>query len=91
MLTDELDYVIGVDTHAATHTLVIVDARSQRVREQLALEANRSGFRRALRLARRRAPGCRVWAVEGTGSYGAGLTRFLHDRGERVRETIRPR
>ena len=36
MLTDELDYVIGVDTHAATHKLVIVDARSQRVREQLA-------------------------------------------------------
>ena len=91
MLTDELDYVIGVDTHAATHTLVIVDARSQRVREQLALEANRSGFRRALRLARRRAPGCRVWAVEGTGSYGAGLTRFLHERGERVREIERPK
>lgn len=91
MLTDELDYVIGVDTHAATHTLVIIDARSQRVGEQLALEANRPGFRRALRLARRRAPGCRVWAVEGTGSYGAGFTRFLADRGERVREIERPK
>jgi hypothetical protein len=30
-------------------------------------------------LAEARAPGRRVWALEGTGCYGAGLTRFLVD------------
>lgn len=91
MLTDELDFVIGVDTHAQTHTLVIVEARAQRFAQELALEANRPGYRRALRLAKRRAPGSRAWAIEGTGSYGAGLTRFLAERGEQVCEIERPK
>lgn len=91
MLTDELDFVLGVDTHAQTHTLVIVEARTQRAREELAVAANCSGYRRALRLARRRAPGRRVWAIEGSGSYGAGLARFLACRGEQVREIERPK
>ena len=91
MLTDELAYVIGVDTHAKTHTLVVVEARTQPAGQGLALQANRSGYRQALRLARRRAPGCRVWAIEGTGSYGAGLAHFLADRGARVREIERPK
>jgi transposase len=37
-----------------------------------------------------RHPGRRVWAIEGTGSYGAGLTRFLTDQGEVVVEVDRP-
>jgi len=39
-----------------------------------------------LRLARRRAAGPRVWAVEGTGSYGKGLTRYLTGQAEQVLE-----
>lgn len=35
-------------------------------------------------------PGRRVWAVEGTASYGVGLLRVLHERGEQVIETERP-
>ena len=54
------------------------------------VSACRSGYRRALRLARLRAPGRRVWALEGTGCYGAGLARFLVGRGERVLEVERP-
>jgi transposase len=34
-------------------------------------------------------PGHVAWAVEGTGHYGAGLTRFLRDRGETVLEAGR--
>jgi hypothetical protein len=34
--------------------------------------------------------GRRCWAVEGAGSYGAGLTAFLQARGERVVEVGRP-
>jgi transposase len=32
-----------------------------------------------------------VWAIEGTGGYGAGLTRFLHAQAEWVVELDRPR
>ena len=52
--------------------------------------ANRAGYRQALRFAQRHAPGRRVWALEGTGSYTAGLTRFLAAHGERVVEVDRP-
>ena len=37
------------------------------------------------------APGRRAFAVEGTGSFGAGLTRFLTGHGERVLEVGRLR
>src|SRR5262249_59961337 len=36
-------------------------------------------------------PGRRVWAIEGTASYGVGLTRFLQAHGEEVLEVDRPR
>ena len=42
-------------------------------------------------LGEEHAPGRRVFAVEGTGSFGAGLTRFLTGRGERVLEVGRLR
>ena len=48
--------------------------------------ANSSGYREALRLVEHHASGRRAFAIEGTGSYGAGLTRFLAERGERVFE-----
>jgi transposase len=32
-----------------------------------------------------------VWAIEGTGGYGAGLTRFLHGQAEQVVELDRPK
>ena len=36
-------------------------------------------------------PARRCWAVEGAGSYGAGLAAFLEARGERVGEIARPK
>ena len=91
MLADDVAYVIGVDTDADSHALSVLDRRTQRTCHALTVSASRVGYRRALRLARRHAPGRRVWALEGTGSYGAGLTRFLADRGEQVLEVERPR
>jgi transposase len=35
--------------------------------------------------------GQRMWAIEGTGGYGAGLTRFLHAHAEQVVELDRPK
>ena len=91
MLADEVVFVIGVDTHAQTHTLALVEARTLRTRRSVTIAASRRGYRQALRLARRQAPGLRVWALEGSGSYGAGLARFLGARGEQVLEVERPR
>jgi Transposase len=53
--------------------------------------ANSAGYRQALVLGEEHAPGRRVFAAEGTGSFGAGLTRLLTGRGERVLEVGRLR
>jgi transposase len=92
MLADELDYVVGIDTHRDAHTLAVVAAATGGVVLVVpALPASPGGYRRALALARAHAPGARAFAVEGTGSYGAALARFLAERGERVLEVERPR
>jgi transposase len=90
MLADDVLFVIGVDTHADTHTLALIDARAQRTRATMTIPATRRGYRQALRLAERQAPGSRAWALEGSGSYGAGLARLLTERGEQVLEVERP-
>jgi transposase len=48
--------------------------------------ASGDGYAQALKLVEVHASGRRAFAVEGTGSFGAGLTRFLTGRGERVLE-----
>ena len=57
MLADEVGFVIGVDTHADRHALALVEANTQRMRRQLTIPCTRRGYRHALRLARRQAPG----------------------------------
>jgi transposase len=90
MLAEELEFVIGVDTHADSHTLAVVAAPSGGLLGERAIAATARGYGEALRLARAQAPGRRAWALEGSGCYGAGLARFLADRGERVLEVERP-
>ncbi len=89
MLADELDYVVGVDTHRDEHVLVAVAAPAGAVVARQAVRANPRGYREALRFAEQYAPGRRAWAIEGTGSYGAGLARLLAGRGETVLELSR--
>ena len=89
MLADEVDYVIGVDTHRDQHTLAVVVASTGAVVAQSSVRTDRGGYEAAFALAARYAGGARVWAVEGAGHYGAGLTRFLSDRGEATVEAGR--
>ena len=89
MLADELDYVIGVDTHRDQHALAVVDARTGAVVAQTTTAAEARGYTQALRFADRHAPGARMWAIEGSGHYGAALTRFLAARAESVAEVGR--
>jgi transposase len=90
MLEGQVDAVIGVDTHRDRHAAAVLDPNGG-VRATLEVPSDRAGHARLLRLADKQAPGRRVWALEGTGCYGAGLTRFLVDRGEWVVEIDRPK
>jgi hypothetical protein len=91
MLADEVDYVVGVDPHRDSYALAVVHVVSGAVLFEAAVAANSNGYAQALKLADQHAAGRRAFAVEGTGSFGAGLTRFLGDRGEQVLEVGRLR
>jgi transposase len=91
MLADELDYVIGVDPHRDVHALAVVEVRSGVVVFEASVAANSGGYAEVVNVAEQHASGRRAFAVEGTGSFGAGLTRLLIARGERVLEVGRLR
>jgi transposase len=86
MLADEVDYVVGVDTHRDEHVLAAVAAPSGAVVAQQAVRASARGYAQSLRFVEQHSSGRRVWAVEGAGHYGAGLARHLSGRGETVLE-----
>ena len=67
MLADELDYVVGVDTHRDQHVLAVVAAPTGAVIAQRSVSAEARGYAEALRFADKHAPGVRVWAIEGAG------------------------
>jgi len=80
--------IVGVDTHKDEHVAVAVDKLGVRI-GQRNLPTTNTGY-----------VGLERWAsglgeidafgVEGTGSYGAGLARFLRDQGHKVIEVNRP-
>ena len=74
----------------APHTAAVVAATTGAVLAQATVAATPAGYRQLLALADQQ-PGQRVWAIEGTGGYGAGLTRFLQAQAERVVELDRPK
>jgi transposase len=78
----------GVDTHQDTHTAAVIDLVG-RVLGTQQFPATTAGY--AALLTWMREFGCvlRV-GVEGTGAYGAGLTRLLRDQAVEVIEVDRP-
>ena len=86
MLADQVDYVVGVDTHRDEHVLAVLVAPTGAIVAQRSVGASARGYVQALRFAQEHAAGARVWAVEGAGHYGAGLARYLSGRGETVCE-----
>ena len=45
MLADDVDFVVGVDTHADQHALTVVHAATLRTCRQLTVAASRQGYR----------------------------------------------
>jgi transposase len=78
----------GVDTHRDVHVVAALDERGG----QLGVEsfpATAAGYRRSLLWLSGFGAVERV-GVEGTGTYGAGLTRYLHTQGVTVVEVTCP-
>jgi transposase len=85
-MVDDMDLVVGVDTHLDTHTAAICDPRGRPLGE-LRVRATPEGYAELLAWVRDAADTGRVlWAVEGTRHYGLGLCRFLSSQGEVVSE-----
>ncbi len=82
------DVVVGVDTHKDEHLAVALDGIGGRIGSH-ALPATLDGYANLLSWAREhgRVVAC---GVEGTGSYGSGLARYLRRQGARVYEVSRP-
>lgn len=90
-LKQMVSHVIGVDTHRDTHTAAAVEAVTGADLAVIEIRTNRNGFEELIEFADQfAAPEDRAWAIEGTGSYGAGLAEFLSQRGELVIEVDRP-
>jgi hypothetical protein len=86
MLAEHYDFVIGGDPDRDTIDLAILDAVTGAVLGQISDQADGAGYQRVLSWAARAADGRRVWALEGTGSFAAGLVAVLAEAGEDVVE-----
>ena len=90
-LGDLVSHVVGVDTHKDTHTAAVLDAVTGGVLTSETARAERGGYDALVEMADSVCvAGNRAWAIEGTGSYGAGFADHLTRRGEWVIEIDRP-
>lgn len=80
--------IVGVDTHADNHVAVVLDPRGQLLAGR-AFPATRAGYGRLVEWANTHGPIDRI-GIEGTGSWGRGLTLFCLSRGLAVRDVDRP-
>jgi transposase len=86
------DVIVGVDTHKDEHVAVVLDGLGGRLGELL-IPATLAGFTQLLAycLDHVGPDGHLVaFGVEGTGSYGIGLARFLRRNAHTVHEVHRP-
>lgn len=86
MLAEQYEYVIGGDPDRDTIDLAVVDVGTGAALAFYADRADGPGYHRLLEWAVNQAPGRRVWALEGTGSFAAGLAATLAEAGEDVVE-----
>lgn len=83
------DVVVGVDTHKDQHVAVAIDGLGGLVGEPKFIDASNDGYAELLEWAVALGD-VHVFAVEGCGSYGIGLARFLRRHGHPPVEVSRP-
>jgi|TARA_B100001964_G_scaffold233772_1_gene291517 transposase len=85
---ERTDVIVGVDTHKDEHVAVAIDGLGGRL-DQYYLPVTNSGYAQLLAWSKTFGR-VHAFGVEGTGSYGMGLTRFLRRHAETVIEVSRP-
>jgi transposase len=86
--TDPAEIIIGIDTHKEAHAAVAINGLGAHLGAMTLLASSR-GYHEMESWAQSLGP-VRAFGIEGTGSYGAGLARFLQERGHNVIEVNRP-
>ncbi len=86
--TIPVDVVVGVDTHKDVHAAVAISATGFHL-AATTVPVSSKGYQALEAWATSIGP-VQAFGIEGTGSYGAGLSRFLHQRGHTVLEVNRP-
>lgn len=79
---------VGVDTHKDAHVAVAKDHLGRHLGE-ITIPTTPHGYRDLIAWAESYGE-VEGWGIEGTGSYGAGLSRFLHGADQVVIEVNRP-
>ena len=82
------DVIVGVDTHKDAHVSVAIDHLGRRLGD-LSIPTNQEGYEKLLSWAKEFG-GEVTFGVEGCGSYGSGLSRFLRRSGISTFEATRP-
>jgi len=82
------DIIIGVDTHKSVHVAVAINTLGARLGE-ISVPVSSEGYAELEEWARSLGA-VHAFGIEGTGSYGAGLTRSLLEHGHHLVEVNRP-
>lgn len=84
-------FVVGVDTHARTHTLSILMAATGAIVDEGQFPATEAGMARAIAWVGHRTDGdaATLWAIECVGSYGARLASAVTQAGYQAVEAAR--
>jgi hypothetical protein len=84
-------FVVGVDTHARTHTFAILVAATGELISTEQFPATAAGMDRAIAWAARRTGGdlATLWVIEGVATYGARLAAVVSRAGYEVVEAAR--
>jgi hypothetical protein len=90
MLADSAEVARRRRHPQAHHTASVVVVATGATTATITVAATPAGYQQLLELAGQHGRP-RVWAIESTGGYGAGLTRFLSAHHERVVELDRPK
>lgn len=88
MTSSHTDVIVGIDTHADTHHVAVIDATGAKVSDA-GFPATGRGYEAILAFISAHGT-VRLVGVEGTHSYGAGITVRLKQAGLEVVEIIRP-
>jgi len=86
--TNSVKIIIGVDTHKDVHAAVAINGIGARL-GTLTIPVSPKGYRN-LETWARAFGAIHAFGIDGTGSYGAGLSRFLQAKGHTVVEVNRP-